>query len=223
MWRTRTDRCFSFLVSWLMKWERRVTAWALPKQPSSSYSWGKGGSFSLWGKNPSDPSLILPPASNRRSVQCGIQSHWITPSHSNWLSKSLLFTVKKCRWETCSAVQSPLTTLHVCREARPSPAAPGLSILSGADESCCLTPGPSCRDTTLISQHAECAPWAASGFGFTPGRSFSWFWFHQGWLMLMAKRSWDQDLCNQQELEQCQLPKLGTPKAIHHPHPWGML
>lgn len=139
---------------------------ALPKQLALK---GGGHFFSLWGKCSSDPSLSISyfPFISKWCLQCGIQSRWITPSHSNCLSKSLLFTVTKCRWEMHWAVNS---SHHICTqrcisaEITPSPTTAQLdcfSILPRTDKSCYLTPaltcqpGGGCSEATRILQHAE--------------------------------------------------------------------
>lgn len=97
------------------------------------------------------------------------------------------------------------------------PAAPQLSISLGTEESCCLTPAPSCRDT----------PWCHNTLSVPRVLLLSWvspreeplrrFQFHQGWLMLMAKRSWDQDLGNQRELSTVSPPWAGNAKGYPSP------
>lgn len=82
-----------------------------------------------------------------------------------------------------------------------------------------LLPDPSTilQRHSMVSQHAECAPCAASLLGFTPGRATQPFQFHQGWLMLMAKHNWDQDLGNQRELSTVSPPWAGNAKGYPSP------
>lgn len=206
----------------------------------NSWPWltheGRGAVFSLWGKYSSDPSLSLSylPVISKWALQCGIQSHWITPSHSNCLNKSLLFTVRKCRWEMYSAANS---LHHICTQHCMSAERSHLHQLQLSQAGLASCQGQmkaatwpqdrpasqdGCSKTTWIAQHrAHGANWHCVlllSFVLPQKKRFSWFQFHHRWLMLMAKHSWDQDLCNQQELEHCQLPGPGTPKAIHHPH-----
>ena len=130
---------------------------------------GRGAFFSLWGKYSSDPSLSLSylPVFNKCSLQCGIQSRWITPSHSNCLNKPLHFTVRKCRRETYSAVNS----LHrictpYCMSAERSDlyqqqlSQAGLASCQEQTKAAtwppdCPASQDGCSETARISQHAE--------------------------------------------------------------------